>query len=74
MFIKRYLKQKIYTQVKLINNFYKKKFNKFPRIAITGLNPHCESNFQNSEEDRIIIPAIKKLRLKNTNNKWSISC
>ena len=59
-------KQKIYTQVKLINNFYKKKFNKIPRIAITGLNPHCESNFQNSEEDRIIIPAIKKLRLKNT--------
>jgi 4-hydroxythreonine-4-phosphate dehydrogenase len=59
-------KQKIYTQVKLINNFYKKKFNKVPRIAITGLNPHCESNFQNSEEDRIIIPAIKKLRLKNT--------
>ena len=60
-------KQKIYTQVKLINNFYKKKFNKVPRIAITCLNPHCESNFQNSEEDRIIIPAIKKLRLKNTN-------
>ena len=62
-------KQKIYTQVKLINNFYKKKLNKVPRIAITGLNPHCESNFQNSEEDRIIIPAIKKLRLKNTNIK-----
>ena len=59
-------KQKIYTQVKLINKFYKKKFNKVPRIAITGLNPHCESNFQNSEEERIIIPAIKKLRLKNT--------
>ena len=59
-------KKKIYTQVNLINNFYKKKFNKLPRIAITGLNPHCESNFKNSEEDRIIIPAIKKLRLKNT--------
>ena len=59
-------KKKIYTQVNLINNFYKKKFNKLPRIAITGLNPHCESNFQNSEEDKIIIPAIKQLRLKNT--------
>ena len=58
--------QKIYNQVNLISNFYKKKFNKLPRIAITGLNPHCESNFHNSEEDRIIIPAIKKLRLKNT--------
>ena len=63
---KKITKQKIYTQVNLINNFYKRKFNKLPRIAITGLNPHCESNFQNSEEDRIIIPAIKKLRLKNT--------
>ena len=61
---KKITKQKIYTQVNLINNFFKKKFNKKPRIAITGLNPHCESNFQNSEEDRIIIPAIKRLRLK----------
>ena len=63
---KKITKQKIYTQVNLINNFYKKKFNKLPRIAITGLNPHCESNFKSSEEDKIIIPAIKKLRLKNT--------
>ena len=63
---KKITKKKIYTQVNLIKNFYKKRFNKLPRIAITGLNPHCESNFQNSEEDRIIIPAIKKLRLKNT--------
>ena len=63
---KKISKQKIYQQVNLINNFYKKKINKLPRIAITGLNPHCESNFQNSEEDKIIIPSIKKLRLKNT--------
>ena len=59
-------KQKIYNQVNLINNFYKKKFNRLPRIAITGLNPHCESNFKDSEEVKMIIPAIKKLRLKNT--------
>jgi 4-hydroxythreonine-4-phosphate dehydrogenase len=62
---KKITKKKIYTQVNLINKFYKTRFNKLPRIAITGLNPHCESNFQNSEEDKIIIPAIKKLRLKN---------
>jgi len=64
---KKISKKKIYTQVSLINDFYKKKFNKLPKIAITGLNPHCESNFQNSEEDKVIIPAIKKLRLRNTN-------
>jgi 4-hydroxythreonine-4-phosphate dehydrogenase len=63
---KKITKQKIYRQVSLINNFYIKKFNKLPKIAITGLNPHCESNFQNSEEDKIIIPVIKKLRIKNT--------
>ena len=63
---KKITKKRIYTQVNLINDFYKKKFNRFPRIAITGLNPHCESNFQSSEEDKVIIPAIKKLRLKNT--------
>ena len=62
---KKITKQKIYKQVDLINSFYKKRFNKLPRIAITGLNPHCESNFQNSEEDKIIIPAIKHLRLRN---------
>ena len=63
---KKITKQKIHTQVNLINKFYKTRFNKLPRIAITGLNPHCESNFQNSEEDKTIIPAIKHLRLKNS--------
>jgi 4-hydroxythreonine-4-phosphate dehydrogenase len=58
-------KKKIYKHVELINTFYKKKFKKIPRIAITGLNPHCESNFKNSEEDSIIIPAIKNLKAKN---------
>ena len=57
-------KKKIYKHVKLIDEFYIKKFNKKPKIAITGLNPHCESNFQNSEEDLIIVPAINKLKKK----------
>ena len=56
--------KKITTQATLINSFYKKHFNKKPRIAITGLNSHCESNFQNSEEDSVIIPAIKYLKNK----------
>jgi len=60
-------KQKIYSHTKLIADFYKKNFNRKPRIAITGLNPHCESNFKNCEEDAIIIPAIKQLKSKNIN-------
>ena len=58
-------KQKIYTHIKLITEFYKKNFKRNPKIAITGLNPHCESNFKDCEEDMIIIPAIKNLKSKN---------
>ena len=58
-------KQKIYTHIKLITEFYKKNFKRKPKIAITGLNPHCESNFKNCEEDEIIVPAIKNLKIKN---------
>ena len=55
-------KKKIVNHVRLIKNFYKKNFNYNPNIAITGLNPHCESNLNNSEEKKIIIPAIKTLK------------
>ena len=54
-------KKKIINQIKIISDFYKTKLNKEPRFAITGLNPHCESNYKSSEEKKIIIPAIKSL-------------
>jgi len=62
-------KKKIINQVKIIRNFYKYTLNKEPRFAVTGLNPHCESNYQSSEEKKIIIPAInflikKKYKIK----------
>ena len=52
-----------------INNFYKKKLNIKPKIAITGLNPHCETSSKYNEELRIIKPAINKLNQKNVNIK-----
>ena len=55
-------KKMIMNNVHLIKIFYKKYLKKDPSIAITGLNPHCESNYLNSEEDKIIKPAIKQLR------------
>jgi 4-hydroxythreonine-4-phosphate dehydrogenase len=58
---KNLTKIKIINHIKLIKQFYKKEFNKNPKIAITGLNPHCESNYKSSEEENIIIPAIKYL-------------
>ena len=57
-------KKRIINQVKLIADFYLRKFKRKPKIAITGLNPHCESNFHTSEEEKIIIPAINYL-IKN---------
>jgi len=58
---KKISKKKIIDHVNLINLFYKKKLKKVPKIAITGLNPHCESNYKSSEEKNIIEPAIKYL-------------
>ena len=58
-------KKKIINQVKLISQFYEKELKKKPKIAVTGLNPHCESNYKSSEEKKVIIPAIKFLNKKN---------
>ncbi len=57
-------KKKIINHVRLITKFFKKQFKAIPKIAITGLNPHCESNFNQSEEEMIISPAIKYLSKK----------
>ena len=54
-------KNKIINDVININNFYLKRKKIKPRIAILGLNPHCESIEKISEEDKIIKPAIKYL-------------
>ena len=62
-------KIKIINHVRLITNFYKKIRNKNIKIAITGLNPHCESIYPSNEEDKIIKPAIKQLQ----RNKYNVS-
>ena len=55
-------------KVSLINNFYIKRFNMKPKIAILGLNPHCESVHKFNEDEKIIKPLIKRLK-----NKFNIS-
>ena len=45
----------------LIDNFYKKKLNKKPKIAVLGLNPHCESVHKLNEDEKIIKPATETL-------------
>ena len=60
---KKISKERIILHVKKINEFYKKYLKKKPNIALTGLNPHCETLDKFSEEQKIINPAIKKLKL-----------
>ncbi len=62
-------KKTIISKVLIINDFYKRKLFKKPKIAVTGLNPHCENFFKLSEEKRLIEPAIKNLKKKKINIK-----
>ena len=55
-------KKTIEEKVILINDFFKKKFKFKPRIAVLGLNPHCESFDKFNEDERIIVPTINKLK------------
>ena len=59
--------EKIIKNVKQIKKFYENLLNKKPKIAILGLNPHCESIDKASEEKKIIIPAINFLKKINLN-------
>jgi len=54
----------IIKKIKVINNFYKKIFNKNPNIAVLGLNPHNFSSANKPEEEKIISPAIKAANKK----------
>ena len=47
-----------------LNKYYKKLFNKKPKIAMLGLNPHNAELVKSSEESKIIVPSIKKLQKK----------
>ena len=55
-------KKNIILKIKKIDNFYKKVLKITPKIAVTGLNPHCESFDKENKEKKEIIPAIKHLK------------
>ena len=64
--VSKYINKKMIIQkIKLMNEFYKKYSNKKPQIAVTGLNPHCESLDTFNEDEKIIRPAIKSLIKSN---------
>ena len=59
---KKINKSKIIKNIKSVHSFYIKNFKIKPRIAVLGLNPHCESIEKVGEEEKIIAPAIDQLK------------
>ena len=53
---------KIISNAKLIDKFFRTYFKITPKIAVTGLNPHCETNNKVNEEKQIINPSIRYLQ------------
>ena len=52
-------------KIQLLDLFFKRYLKKNPRIAVTGLNPHCESIDVFNEDEKIIKPSIKSLIQSN---------
>ena len=61
---KKINKSLIIRKIQIILRSYKKIFGKNPKIAITGLNPHNDEFRVKSEENKIILPAVKYLNKK----------
>ena len=51
-------------KILIINDFYKNVLGIKPKIAVTGLNPHCESVLNFNEDEKIILPTINSLKKK----------
>ena len=60
-------KQIIVNKIITINQFYKNTLKLKPKIALTGLNPHCETFSGKNIEKKEILPAIKILKKKKIN-------
>ena len=67
-------KDQIVSKILRIHDFYINKLKFRPKIAVTGLNPHCESfNYKSNKEKSEIIPAIKKLKKFKINVRGPMS-
>jgi 4-hydroxythreonine-4-phosphate dehydrogenase len=63
--VTKQISKKIITdKVSLISKFYKLNFGFKPKIAMLGLNPHCESIHNYNEDEKIIKPTIEHLKKK----------
>ena len=46
-------------KISILNSFFKKILKIKSKIAVTGMNPHCETILNYNEDEKIISPAIK---------------
>jgi 4-hydroxy-L-threonine phosphate dehydrogenase PdxA len=60
-------KKYIEKHIELIDDFYIKTLKVKPRIAITGLNPHCETILNINEDEKEVLPAVLNLKKKGMN-------
>ena len=65
-------KKTIISKINSINSFYKKFLGFKPRIAVTGLNPHCETFKGKDIEKTEILPAIRTLKKKKNKSLRSL--
>ena len=64
---KKITKKLIEEKIMIINKFYYENFKFKPTIAVTGLNPHCESIHKFNEDEKIVSKAViasKKRKFK----------
>ena len=57
----------IFKKIITLNNDYRKLFKKKPKICLLGLNPHNGELLKKTEETKIILPVINKLRKRKLN-------
>ena len=59
---KKINQKNIIEKVELLDEFYIKNLRLKPKIGVLGLNPHCESIDKFNEDEKIIKPAINKMK------------
>jgi 4-hydroxy-L-threonine phosphate dehydrogenase PdxA len=66
---KNITKKLVEEKIELIDRFFKKNLKYNPKIAVTGMNPHCESILKFNEDDKIVSTAINSQKKRGINVK-----
>ena len=66
---KKITKRLIEEKIEIINLFFKKNFKIKPKIAVTGMNPHCETISKFNEDKKVVFSAVVAKAKKGINVK-----